>query len=259
MRTKILLVSAMLLCFVAVADTEGNRQVYDPGSGAGKSFLFTARKLGVPILRASIKLAYGLQEEGRPLSRIHAEVRSLNPLGFLFRMNNRFTSVMEADTCSPVRYVKEIDQEGLLIKRKQYHQILTFDPMEKKVVVENGGEREKREIPVPSETYDPLSMFGRCYLKEELHPGQEIRMSIFDGVKLRQMIFHSKKERVKSKHFGEVDAVCLESSTSFSTFGEKEGGIRICYTLDGKKTPISMELSLPVGNVRFDLEDAEEG
>jgi len=29
--------------------------------------------------------------------------------------------------------------------------------------------------------------------------------------------------------------------------------------LDGKKTPISMELSLPVGNVRFDLEDAEEG
>ena len=249
----------MLSWFAAVAYTDGNRQVSDPRPGVGKSFLFTARKLGVPILRASIKLAYGLQEEGRPLCQIHAAVRSVSSLGFLFHMNNRFTSIMEADTCSPIRYMKEIDQGGLLIEKKHYTQTLTFDSSQKKVVIENGEEKEKREIPIPSETYDPLSMFGRCYLKEELRPGQEIRMSIFDGVKLRQMIFHSKKERVKSKHFGEVDAVCLESSTSFSTFGEKEGGIRIWYTLDGKKTPISMELSLPVGNVRFDLEDAEEG
>jgi hypothetical protein len=126
-------------------------------------------------------------------------------------------------------------------------------------VVEGGEEKGRQEISVPSETYDPLSMFGRCYLREELHPGQEIRMSIFDGMKLRQMVFCSKKEKVKSRLYGEINAVCLESSTSFSTFGEKEGIIRIWYALDGKKTPVSMELSLPVGNVRFDLDDGGEG
>jgi len=245
----------MLSLLGALAHSDGDKPVFDPGPGIGESFLFTARKLGIPILRASIQLDNGLQEQGRQLSRIHAEVRSLNPLGFLFRMNNRFTSTMEADTCLPLRYAKEIDQGGLLISRKQYRQVLTFDPVQRKVVVENGGDKEKREIPVPPETYDPLSMFGRYYLKEELYPGQEIRMSIFDGVKLRPMIFHSRKERVKTGRYGEVDAVCLESSTSFSTFGEKEGVIRIWYTMDGKKTPISMELSLPVGNVKFELEE----
>jgi len=41
--------------------------------------------------------------------------------------------------------------------------------------------KEKQEIPVSSETHDPLSMFARCYLKEDIHPGQSIAMSIFDG------------------------------------------------------------------------------
>jgi hypothetical protein len=258
MGSRFLIVSGILMLWCALALGDGGPLASDPGPGAGKSFLFTAKKFGIPVLRASIKLDPGLQEQGRQLCRIQAEVRSVGPLGFLFRMNNRFTSIMETDTCSPVRYVKEIDQEGLLIKRKQYRQVILFDPVRKRVVVEGGEEKERQEISVPAETYDPLSMFGRCYLREELHPGREIRMSIFDGVKQRQMVFYSKKEKVKSKLHGEIAAVCLESSTSFSTFGEKEGIIRIWYSLDGKKTPVSMELGLPVGNVRFDLEDGEE-
>ena len=42
-------------------------------------------------------------------------------------MNNRFTSTVEAETCSPIRYVKEVDQEGLLIKKKHYLHTFTFD------------------------------------------------------------------------------------------------------------------------------------
>jgi hypothetical protein len=82
-------------------------------------------------------------------------------------------------------------------------------------------------------------------------------MSIFDGVKLRQMVFHSKREKVKSKMYGEVEAVCLESTTSFSTFGDQEGTIRIWYATHEGKTPISMELDLPVGKVKFELESIE--
>jgi hypothetical protein len=83
-------------------------------------------------------------------------------------------------------------------------------------------------------------------------------MSIFDGVKLREMVFYSRKEKVKSKMYGEVDAVCLESSTSFSTFGEKEGKIRIWYTANREKTPILIELELPIGTIRFELESMEK-
>ena len=144
---------------------------------------------------------------------------------------------MELETCSPVRYVKEINQRGFLIEDKNYVQTFTFDFINKRVVVEKTEKRGRQEIPITADTYDPLSMFARCYLKEELHPGQDLHMSIYDGVKLRQMVFHSKKEEVRSMMFGEVEAICLESTTSFSTFGDKEGIIRIWYAANGKKDP----------------------
>jgi len=57
--------------------------------------------------------------------------------------------------------------------------------------------------------------------------------------------------------FGEIEAVCLESSTSFSTFDDREGAIRIWYTTEGKKIPVLIELDLPVGDVTFELESME--
>jgi hypothetical protein len=166
---------------------------------------------------------------------------------------------METDTCFPVRYVKEVDQEGLLIQKKNYLHTIVFDPSRQKVVVEKKEEGDREELSLPPSTYDPLSMFARYYLKEELRPGQDIRMSIYDGVKLRAMVFHSKQEKVKSKKYGKVEAVRLESATSFSTFGEKEGIIRIWYTADGERIPLLIELDLPVGNVKFELESVEKG
>jgi hypothetical protein len=123
--------------------------------------------------------------------------------------------------------------------------------------MEKMEKKEKEEIFLPPDTYDPLSMFARFYLKEDLRLGEDIRMSVYDGFKVRQMLFHSKKEKVRSKMYGEVEAVCLESTTSFSSFGEKEGIIRIWYIKDREKTPILMELDLPIGDVKFELESIE--
>jgi len=248
----------MVLSCASFALGDAAKEVPGALSSSGKVFLFTAKEFGVPILKASIEIDNGTSETGRPLYQVQARVDSLNSLGFLFRMNNRFISTMELETCSPVRYVKEINQGGFLIKDKNYLQTFTFDFSNKRVILERTDKKKGQEIPITTDTYDPLSMFTRCYLKEQLLPGQDLRMSIYDGVKLRQMVFHSKKERVRSKLFGEVEAVCLESSTSFSTFGDKEGIIRIWYAADGKKTPLAMELDLPVGTLKFELEEVKE-
>jgi len=214
--------------------------------------------LGVPILKATIKIENGSTEHGKPLYQVHASVESLDYLGFLFRMNNRFTSTVEGEMCSPVRYVKEIDQKGLLVKNKNYVQTITFDNAHQKVVIEKKGEDGRQEISLPPDTYDPLSMFARYYLRDEFHPGGEIQISLFDGMKLRQMVFHAKKGKVSSNMYGEVEAVCLESTTPFSSFGDKEGIIRIWYLNNREKTPILMELDLPIGNVEFELEEVKE-
>ena len=240
-----------------VAHSNEQKQIPEHPPGPGRVFLYTAKKFGVPILKASIKIENGSSAQGKLIYQIHASIDSLDYLKFLFRMNNRFFSTVEAETLFPLRYVKEINQDGLLAKKKNYLQTFIFDHPNKKVVMEKQEGGERKEIALSSEIYDPLSMFAKYYFKGELHPGQEIQMSIFDGVKLRQMVFYSKKGRVKSKIYGEVEAVCLESSTSFSSFEDREGIIRIWYTTDGKKIPILIELDLPIGNVKFELESME--
>jgi hypothetical protein len=233
------------------------KQHPDPKPESGKVFLYTAKKFGVPILKASIKIENGSSDQGKPLYQIYANIESFDYLKFLFRMNNRFHSTVEAETLFPLRYVKRINQEGLLAKKKNYLQTFIFDYPNKKVITEKQEGKERKEIPFSSEIYDPLSMFAKYYFKEELHPGKDVQMSIFDGVKLRQMVFSSKKGEVRSKIFGNVEAMCLESSTSFSSFEDREGIIRIWYTMDGKKIPILIELDLPIGNVQFELESVE--
>ena len=241
----------------SVAQSDEQKQLAGAKPGSGKVFFYTARKFGVPILKASIKIENGSSREGKLLYQIRASVESLS-LGFLFRMKNRFLSTMDAETCCPVQYVKEIDQEGFIVGRKNYLQTFTFDFPNKKVVAEKGENTERKEFPLLHETYDPLSMFAKCYLKEEVRRGMDIPMSIFDGKKLRQMVFYSKKGKVKSKMYGEVEAICLESSTSFSTFEDKEGHIRIWYTADGERAPVLIELELPVGHIKFELESVEK-
>ena len=253
----ILLFFGILSGWGSVAYPNEQRQLPGLKPGGGKIFIYTAKKFGVPILKATIKIENGSSEQGKPLYQILATIESLDFLKFLFRINNRFSSTVEAETCSPVRYIKEIDQRGLLVERKNYIQTLTFDYLNKKIVAEKNGKKEKQEFALSSETFDPLSMFAKYYLKEELHPGQNIQTSIFDGVKMRPMSFCSKKGKVKSKMFGEVEAVVLESSTCFSTFDDREGTIRIWYTTDGRKIPILIELDLPVGDVRIELESME--
>ncbi len=252
-----ILIMGALAGWGSAAYSNGEKQIPASKAGAGRVFLYTAKKFGVPILKACIRIENGCSENGKPLYQVHASVDSLH-FGFLFRMNNRFLSTMHAETCSPVRYVKEIDQEGLLIKKKNYFQTLTFDFSNKKVVAEKKGEKERQEFPLSPDTHDPLSMFARCYLQEEIRPDQNIRMSIFDGMKLRQMVFYSRRGKVKSKMYGEVEAVCLESSTSFSSFEDKEGIIRIWYTTHGEKIPILIELELPIGDIKFELESMEK-
>jgi len=256
MKKRVLSFIGILLLLGSIAYSDGQEPKVE--SRPGRCFSYTARKFGIPILKATIRIGNGSIDHGRTLYQVHADVDSLPSLGLLFRMNNRFTSIIEGEACCPVRYVKEIDQEGLLIKGKKYIQTLAFDDSNQKVVVEKKGETGKLEIPLPPGTYDPLSMFARYYLRDEILPGQDIRLSLFDGMKLRQMIFHSRKEKVQSRLYGEVEAMCIESTTSFSTFGDKEGTIRIWFTTDGEKIPISMELGLPIGDVKFELEAIEE-
>ncbi len=259
LKTGLLAVMLGLLLVTSAVEAGDERQPPHGTTAAARLFFYTGKRFGVPVLQVTLRVDPGFSEAGRLFSRVQASVTSVPALGFFFRMNNYFTSLMDLETCSPVRYIKEVNQEGLFVQKKKYLQSIYFDPSRRKVIAECPERREKQEVSLTSDTFDPLSMFARYYLKEDLFPGQNVPMSIYDGMKLRQMVFQVSRERVSAKRYGEVEAFRLESVTAFSSFGEREGTIRIWYTADGRKTPVAMEVGLPVGNLVFELDSEENG
>ena len=73
-----------VLSLGSMAYGDGQKGVSEPSNGSGKIFLYTAKKFGVPILRASIKIDNGSIEQGRPIYHIQAEVHSLDSLDSYF-------------------------------------------------------------------------------------------------------------------------------------------------------------------------------
>jgi hypothetical protein len=126
-------------------------------------------------------------------------------------------------------------------------------------MVEQSDQKEKQWISLPTETYDPLAFIARCLLKGDLSPAQNITISIFDGVKAKQVVFQANTERLRSKLFGLVDTILLESTKPYLTFNDQEGALRVWYTHDEKKIPVFIELDLPIGKFRFELDSIDEG
>ncbi len=215
---------------------------------------YGVKKYGLRILEATITLEEARSKAGEKVYLVQAQVDTTGVTNWFFRMHNRFYSWVDARHFGPLRYVKEINQTGIFSEDKHYRSVLTFDREDNRVVVDG-----TKEVAVPPGTQDPLSFFVKYYLQEEIKPAEEIRMTIYDGIKLRKVFFDSKGESIETQWCGPVDVICLESKVPFSSLGGREGIIRIWFTRDRRKVPVRIGLDLPIGTVQFELESFEEG
>ncbi len=216
-------------------------------------FSYRAEKFGLRILEATITLEEARSEGGEKVYLAQARVETTGVINWLFRMHNQFQSWVDARHLGPLRYVKEIHQKGIFSGEKDYRSVLTFSRGDNRVVVDG-----TKEVTIPPGTQDPLSFFVKYYLQGKIKPGEEIRMSIYDGIKLREVTFNARGESIETEWYGPVDVICLESKVPFSSLGEREGIIRIWFTRDRRKVPVRIGLDLPIGTVRFELESFEE-
>jgi hypothetical protein len=221
--------------------------------GNGVRFYYRAHKLGATVVKATLSI----EREG-PFYVVKVTVDSKGVARPIFRMRNRFTSYIREAGLEPYRYIKEVDQKGIFSKKKRYTDILTFDPVGCKVIVERLDPPGRQEVSVPPQTSDPLSIFLKFFLESDVVNGQKIMMRIYDGIKLKEATFLVAKGEIHTPLYGMVKAISLESKVPFSSLGDKEGVIRIWYTDDERRFPVGMHLKLPsVGNVEFELEKVE--
>jgi hypothetical protein len=219
----------------------------------GISFHYRVQKLGTTIITASLSI-----EQDGPVHVVRAAVDTTGIIRPFFRMHNRFCSYVKEDGLEPLQYVKEIDQRGIFSRNKRYTDILTFDPNSHTVMVEREDPPDAKEIAVPPHTYDPLSIFLKCFLEAEVEDGHQIAMRIYDGIKLREVTFAASCTEIPTPLYGEVKTICLESEVPFSSLGDREGTIKIWYTDDERRIPVNITLELPsLGSVEFELERVE--
>lgn len=219
-----------------------------------RCFNYRAEKFGLRILEAIITLEEGRTEGGKKVYVARARVETTGVTHWLFRMHNQFHSWVDTRHLDSLRYVKEIHQKGIFSGEKHYRSVLTFSRGDNRVVVDG-----TKKVTIPPGTQDPLSFFVKYYLQEEIEPGEEIRMSIYDGIKLREVTFSARGEWIETEWCGPVDVICLESKIPFSSLGEREGIVKIWFTRDEGKVPVRIGLELPIGTVKFELESLDEG
>lgn len=253
---KRLLIIPCALCFLflctpqppAIGEPSVRREIEN-----GISFHYRVQKLGTTIITASLSI-----ERDDPFQLVKAIVDTTGMIQPFFRMHNRFCSFVKQDGLEPLRYVKEIDQRGVFSRNKRYTDILTFDHIDSKVMVERKDPPDTKEIAVPPQTYDPLSIFLKCFLEAEVEDGNTIEMRIYDGIKLREVTFFATDGEISTPLYGDVKAVCLETEVPFSSLGDKEGAIKIWYTNDARRFPVNITLELPsLGSVDFELQRVE--
>ena len=255
MKRLMFIPSAFLLLFFCALLPSAIGHPSFPGEVEnGISFHYRVRKLGTTIITASLSI-----EQDGPLHVVKAVVDTTGMIRPFFRMHNRFCSYVKDKGLEPLQYVKEIDQRGVFSRNKRYTDVLTFDPDTCTVTVERGDTPAAEEIAIPPQTYDPLSIFLKCFLESEVEDGQTIGMRIYDGIKLREVTFAATSEELPTLLYGEVKTICLKSEVPFSSLGDKEGAIKIWYTDDERRFPVNITLELPsLGSVEFELDRVEQ-
>lgn len=113
------------LCFILTLLLCGALGPYGWGKSQGEISLYSFRYLGMTVARGAITISDTLTEDGRPAQRIEARATSVPLTSFLFRVRNRYTTVLDTETGYPLLYEKEIEQSNLcekvLIRFDQVH------------------------------------------------------------------------------------------------------------------------------------------
>jgi hypothetical protein len=136
--------------------------------------------------------------------------------------------------------------------------MFTFDHRKSKVIVERLDPPAVREVAIPKQTYDPLSIFLKYLLDADITVGHSIAMKIYDGYEVTEVIFRATAEEIQTPLYGEIKTICLVSEVPFIDFGDKKGALKIWYTDDERRFPVKISLTFPtMGVVEFELERVE--
>ena len=130
--------------------------------------LYTFKYLGLPVAQGYINISDTLIEDGRWVKHIEACASSVSPTSFLFNIDNRYVTTIDAKTGYPLAYEKIIEQSNFSEKI-----LIHFD--QKQGYIHSGNDH------LATLTHETHNFFSALYflLNHSFQPHEVLHLPVF--------------------------------------------------------------------------------
>lgn len=185
-----------------------------------------------------------LQQSGRNCYDIRFDVMSLKSLDFLYKVRDRYRTLVDIDGIFPWKFEQTIREGGF---SKDFS--ATFDQYSKTAYTTEGT------FQVPDFVHDVVSAFYyvRTYNLKDMKKGEKIVLHNFfdrETHELQVVILGRKKVTVKA---GTFNTVVVEPIIKKGGLFKSEGRILLYLTDDDRKVPVKVSTQIPIGYIDAEL------
>ncbi|GBD05037.1 hypothetical protein HRbin20_00614 [bacterium HR20] len=238
---------AALVLLVAGATTARDEFRYVPNEafGLGERLEYRVGYKFITAGRAYFQIApEPVQHEGRPCYDINFEVRSLEALDWLYRVRDRYRTILDVAGIFPWEFEQHI-REGNF--QRDFH--ARFDQRNRKAITTEGT------FDVPPYVHDIVSAF---YYVRTLNLGAYSKGSIIQLQNFFDRQTHDLGVRILGRQTIEVEAgrfrcIVIEPLIKEGGLFKSEGRILIWLSDDERKIPVKVSTRIPIGTIDAEL------
>lgn len=216
----------------------------------GERLVYSVRWMKVPVGKAVLHVKDMTEVNGKSAYHLIAYTRANRIIRLFYKVNDRITSYVEADSFRPLKFEKRL-REG---KRKKDEKI-DFDWEKKEAVyLEFRGSKQKKRriIPIVEGAQDALSCL--YFLRGlPLEMGKECALKVVTEEKCWDLVIKPiKKTKVKLRKLGKFNALLIEPIVDFEGLFVHDRKLRI-WLDEETKIPLVMLADIPIGSIRLVL------
>lgn len=214
----------------------------------GERLVFSVKYFNVTAGYATLHISEAAEVQGRPTWHIVAEAKTHPFFETFFKVRDRTESYVDAEYLIPWAYEKHL-REGAFSADAVY----VYDQRAHYMREPTKG----KDVPIPPETQDPLSVFYRCRLLDLTVGSSHIIKVAADDMKNYELkVDVLRKERV-SVPAGDFDTVLVQPHLKFQGVFKHKGDFFVWISDDERKLPVKVQSKVSIGAIHIELQEAE--
>jgi len=241
----------LLILLISILSNELFAQT-EPAFDTGEWFKFKMSYSGwMKAGEATLKVNEG-NIDGKPVFHVVGKGKTTGPVGWFFKVTDRYESYIDKNNLVPYRFIRDIDEGG---HTKNIE--IDFDQEKNKAHVFNKKHNTRKIIDTKPNIQDMISTF--YFLRNNLDMSQikiddEVKTDMFfDGENYGFKIKYLGKETIRTA-FGKVECLKFRPYVMAGRVFKEEESLTLWVSADKNKIPLRLKADLSVGSLRADLE-----